>query len=109
MATPAVSRHVGVVDYDLPSPRRIASAYKAYAGMDTDVLMPVPALYFPSDHDVPDLVHFTSALRDVITSMRVACDDTHPVVWRMGWGEMSETSSLFQPYVPFAPLPRRRR
>ena len=37
---------------DEPSPRRIAATQKAYARMDTGVLMLIPQLAFATDHDV---------------------------------------------------------
>ena len=70
---------------DEPSPRSRAVTQKAYARMDTSVLMPISQLPFATDHNVSELVQFTSALRDAVSSLRIACDDPHPYVWTRGW------------------------
>ena len=69
----------------IPSPRRVSATRKAYARLDTGVLMPIPPIPFATDHNVSDLVQFTSASRDAVSSLRVACDDTHPYLWTVGW------------------------
>lgn len=64
-------------DHDVPSSRRRGATRKAYARKDTGFLMQIPQLLFDNDHNVEDLVQFTSALRDAVGSLRVACDDPH--------------------------------
>ena len=61
------------------------SIKRAYARFDTNVLIALPCILFLSDHNVPELVHLTSALRNAIESVRVACDDTESVPWARGW------------------------
>ena len=79
---------------DEPSPRSRAATQKAYARMDTNVLMPIPQLPFATDHNVSELVQFTSALRDAVSSLRIACDDPHPYVWTRGWEKCLERHVL---------------
>ncbi|CAN0524126.1 unnamed protein product, partial [Laminaria digitata] len=40
---------------------------------------------FANDHNGNDLVHFTTAIHDAVTSLRVACEDPHPIMWTQGW------------------------
>lgn len=47
--------------------------------------MPTPPIPFSSTNNVSDLVQFTSALRDAESSLRLACDDSHPLSWTKGW------------------------
>ena len=61
------------------------SIKRAYARFDNNVLIALPSIPFSFDHNVPELVHFTSALRNAIESVRVACDDTESVAWTRGW------------------------
>lgn len=70
---------------DVPSPRRRAEIGRLYARFDTRVLMPVPLIPFTHDHNGTDLVHFTTAINDAVISLRVACEDSHPVLWTPGW------------------------
>lgn len=42
---------------------------------------------------MPDLVHFTSALRIAVEGVRVACDDTLPE-WTRGWEKVLERHVL---------------
>ena len=77
-----------------PSPRNRAATQKTYARMDTSVLMPLPQLPFATDHNVSELVQFTSALRDAGSSLRIACDDPHPYLWTRGWGKCHERHVL---------------
>lgn len=88
--TPAVNRPVGMVADDMPCPRGVVASCKVYARMDTGVPVPVPPLPFSSNHDVFDIVYFTSAFRDAVASMRVACDNTHPELWILGWEKYLE-------------------
>lgn len=62
---------------DIPSPRRSSATRKTYARSDTNVLMPISPISFAADHNASDLVQFTSALRDAVSSQGVACGDTH--------------------------------
>ena len=64
------------------------------ARLDTSVLIAVPNIPFSSDHNVSDLVHFTSALRNAVESVRVACDDTHSIAWTRGWEKVLERHIL---------------
>ena len=41
-----------------------------------------------------ELVQFTSALRDAVSSLRVACDDLHPYLWTKGWEKWLERHVL---------------
>ena len=52
--------------------------------------MPLPSLPFASDHNVSELVQFTSAMRDAASSLRIACDDPHPIEWIRGWDKCLE-------------------
>ena len=94
-----VSRHlnpglppavVAAPEHYVPSSTRRAAIRKAYARMDTSVLMPLPSLPFASDHNVSELVQFTSAMRDAASSLRIACDDPHPIKWIRGWDKCLE-------------------
>lgn len=79
-ATPAVKRGGGGGD----SAAHIQSIKRSYARFDTNVLIAVPGIPFSSDHNVPDLVHFTQALCSAVEGVRVACDDTLEE-WTRGW------------------------
>ena len=83
---------VGAQGHDMSASRRNATQ-RAYARLDT-VLMPVPHLPFASDHNVSELVQFTSALRDAASSLRVVCDDSHPHLWTKGWEKCLERHVL---------------
>ena len=72
-------------DDDLPSLEQRTATRKAYACMDTRVLMPIPPIPFSSTNNVSDLVQLTLALRDAVSSLRLACDDFHPLSWTEGW------------------------
>ena len=80
----------GGPDHDVPSPRRRAATRKAYERMETGVLRSIPQLPFANDHNVSDLMQFTSALRDAVASLRVACDAPHPYLWTRGWEKYLE-------------------
>ena len=41
-------------------------------------------------HNVSELVQFTSAMRDAASSLRIACDDPHPIEWIRGWDKCLE-------------------
>ena len=56
--------------------------------------MPIPFLPFASEHNVSELVQFTSALRDAASSLRLACDDPHPVLLTRGWEKSLERHTL---------------
>ena len=73
---------------DLPSLEHRTATRKAYAPMDTRVLMPIPPIPFSYTKNVFDLVQFTLALRDAVSSLRLACDDFHPRSWTKGWEKM---------------------
>ena len=75
---------------------------RAYARFDTNVLIALPCIPFSSDHNVPELVHFTSALRNAIESVRVACDDTESVAWTRGWEKVLERHVLRSVRAPSA-------
>ena len=75
---------VGAQGHNILSPRRRTAIQKAYACMDTGILMLILLLPFASDHNVSESVRFTSALRDVVSSLRVACDYSHPYLWTKG-------------------------
>ena len=75
---------VGAQGHEMSTDRRNATQ-RAYARLDTGVLMPIPHLPFASDHNVSELVQFTSALRDAASSLRLACDNPHPYIWTKGW------------------------
>ena len=62
--------------------------------MDTGVLMPIPQLPFANDRNVSNLVEFTSAVRDVVASLRVAYDDPHSYLWTRGWEKCLERHVL---------------
>lgn len=64
--------------------KRQAAIRRVYARMDTKALMPIPFLPFASEHNVSEFMQFTSALRDVALSLRLACDDSHPFEWTSG-------------------------
>ena len=55
------------------------SIKSACACFDTNVLIALPCIHFSSGHNVPEIVHFTSALRNSDESVRVAGDDTESV------------------------------
>ena len=78
----------GGPDHNVPSTRRRATR-KAYARIDTQVLMPIPQLPFANDYNLSDLVQFAS-LRGAVASLRVACDDLHPYLWTRGWEKRLE-------------------
>ena len=80
-------QHVSAVPAanSLPSPRSTASIRKAYARFDTSVLMPLPLLPLDPRNTISELVHFKTALRTAVASMRVACDDHDPSQWTRGW------------------------
>ena len=84
---------VGAQGHDMNTSRRGATQ-RAYARLDTWVFMPTPHLHFASDHNVSELVQFTSALRDAASSLRVACDDPHPYLWIKGWEKCLERHVL---------------
>ena len=84
LVTNPPTARVGAQGHDMSTNRRNATQ-RAYARLDTGVLMPFPHLPFASDHNVSELVQFTSALRDAASSLRVACDDPHPYLWTKGW------------------------
>ena len=90
---------------DEPSPRSRAATQKAYARIDSSVLMPIRQLPFATDHNVAELVQFTSALRDAVSSLRTACDDPRPYVWTRGWEKCLERHVLraVRPTSPQAP------
>ena len=90
---------------DEPSPRSRVATQKAHARMDTSVLMPIPQLPFSTDHSVSELVQFISALRDAVSSQRIACDDPHPYLWTRGWEKCLERHVLraVRPTSPQAP------
>ena len=73
--------------------------------MDTSVLMPIPPLQFATDHNVSELVQFTSASRDAVSALRIACDDPHPYLWTRGWEKCLERHILraVRPTSPEAP------
>ena len=73
---------------------QIQGIKRAMARLDTSVPIAVPSIPFSSDHNVSDLVHFTSALRNAVESARVACDDTQSVDWTRGWGKVLECHIL---------------
>ena len=58
------------------------------------MLIAVPPIPFSSDNDVSDLVHFTSALRNAVESVRVACDDANNRKWTRGWERVLERHIL---------------
>ncbi|CAN0568528.1 unnamed protein product, partial [Laminaria digitata] len=72
VATPAPIPDGGGRGY---SAARTQSIKRSYARFDTGVLIAVPGIPFSSDHNVPDLVNFTSAMRNAVEGVRVACDD----------------------------------
>lgn len=61
-----------------PRPRSTASIRKAYARVDTSVLMLLPLLPFHPRNSSSELVHSKTALRPGVDSMLVACGDQHP-------------------------------
>ena len=67
--------------------------------------MPIPQRPFATDKNVSELIQFTSALRDAVSSLRVACDDPHPYVWTRGWEKCLEQHVLraLRPTSPQAP------
>ena len=78
VASPVVQN---LLDDDLPRLEQRTATRKTYARVDTRVLMPIPPIPFSSTNNVFDLVKFTSALRDAVCSLRIACDDFHPLSW----------------------------
>ena len=67
---------------------------RAYARLDTGVLMPILHWPFASDLNVSILLQFTSALRDAASTLRLACDDVHPYIWTKGWEKCLERHVL---------------
>ena len=62
--------------------------------MDTSVLRPILQLPFATDKNISELIQFTSALKDAVSSLRIACDDPHPYVWTRGWEKCLERHVL---------------
>ena len=90
---------------DEPSPRSRAATQEDYARMDTSVLRPILQLPFATDKNISELIQFTSALKDAVSSLRVTCDDPHPYLWTRGWGKCLERHVLraVRPTSPTAP------
>ena len=80
--------------HDKPRSRSRAATQTAYARMDTSVLMPIPQFLPQITLYMYELVQFTSALRDAVSSLRVACDDLHPYLWTKGWEKWLERHVL---------------
>ena len=76
------------------SATKTQSIKRAYARFDTNVLIALHGILFSSDHNVPELVHFTSALQNVVESLRVSCDDTESVAWTRGSEKVLERHVL---------------
>ena len=93
LVTNTPTARIGAQGHDMSTDRRNATQ-RAYARLDTGVLMPIPHLPFASDHNVSELVQFTSALRDAASSPRLACDDPHPYIWTTGWEKCLERHVL---------------
>ena len=49
---------------------------------------------FSCTNNVSDLVQFTLALRDAVSSLRLVCDDFHPLSWTKGWEKCIERHVL---------------
>ena len=81
-------------DDDLPSLEQRTATRKAYVRMDTRGLMPIPPIPFSFTNNVSDLVQFTSALLDAVSSLHLACDDFHPLSWTKGWEKCIECHVL---------------
>ena len=56
--------------------------------------MPIPPIPLSSTNNVSDSVQFTSALRDAVSSLRLVCDDFHPLSKTKGWEQCIERHVL---------------
>lgn len=86
-ATSTVDEHATVRDGGGGEKKRITPSdhQTCIRSFDTNHLISLPGIPFSSGYNVPQLEHFTLALRNADENVRVACDRTETVVWPRGW------------------------